>query len=331
MQSIRNGEKEDVKSCEFSIIVPVYKVEAYLRRCVDSLLGQTYKDFEILLVDDGSPDRSGEICEEYAEKDGRIRVFHKENGGLSSARNYGMDRAAGRYVLFVDSDDYVDPKLCEALHEAVSAAPGADAYIYSGVEEDEHAKIRSIRTIEPKKTEIREAHAYMTAAYMHRNLSVQAWLYAWDRAFLEEKKLRFREGILHEDVEFTPRALLAAKSVAEIPGEYYHYVVRDGSISTGRNREKNIRDLFDTLERQSGVAMLQEPGLRRWMLNGILDSYLNMIQEAEMYRPEYRKLVHKSFLRGKAATPWNRVRVALCTISVRLYCKVNDGYKRMRG
>lgn len=329
----------------FSIIVPVYKVEAYLKRCVDSLLRQTYADYEIILVDDGSPDGSGEICEEYAERDGRIRVYHKENGGLSSARNYGIDRAQGDYVLFVDSDDYVDAGLCEALRRAIgprektSACGGAvsggsveaDAYIYGGVEEDDRSVISSIRSMEPKKVEPWEAHEYMTAAYAHRNLNVQAWLYAWRREFLNEQKLRFQEGILHEDVEFTPRALLKAKKVVEVPGEYYHYVVREGSISTGKNREKNIRDLFATLEMQSGVAMLQEPRLRRWMLNGILDSYLNMIQEAGMYRPQYRKLVRKSFLWGKAATPWNRVRVVLCTISVRLYCRVNDGYKKMRG
>lgn len=302
-----------------------------MKRCVDSLLAQTFSDYEIILVDDGSPDGCGGICEEYAGREERIRVFHKENGGLSSARNYGVDRANGKYVLFVDSDDYVDAGLCEALHEAAKAHPEADAYIYGGVEEDEQSVIRSIRSIEPKKVEPWTAHEYMTAAYMHRNMNVQAWLYAWNREFLNGQKLRFQEGILHEDVEFTPRALLAAKQVVEVPGEYYHYVVRAGSISTGKNQEKNIRDLFSTLEMLSGTAMLQEPRLRRWMLNGILDSYLNMIQEAGMYRPEYRKLVRKSFLWKKAATPWNRIRVVLCTISVRLYCKVNDGYKRMRG
>lgn len=93
---------------KISVIVPVYKAEKYLHRCVDSLLAQTFQDFEILLVDDGSPDRSGEICDEYAMKDTRVRVYHKENGGVSSARNLGLDNARGEYVCFVDSDDYVE-------------------------------------------------------------------------------------------------------------------------------------------------------------------------------------------------------------------------------
>ncbi|MDT6814838.1 glycosyltransferase, partial [Enterococcus faecium] len=94
--------------CEISIIVPVYKVEKYLRKCVDSILAQTFTDFEVILVDDGSPDNSGKICDEYAEKDNRVRVIHKENGGLSSARNAGIDVARGKYLGFVDSDDYID-------------------------------------------------------------------------------------------------------------------------------------------------------------------------------------------------------------------------------
>ena len=92
---------------KISVIVPVYKAEAYLRRCVDSILAQTFQDFEVLLIDDGSPDRSGEICDEYARKDRRVRVFHKENGGVSSARNVGIEKALGTWIMFVDADDWL--------------------------------------------------------------------------------------------------------------------------------------------------------------------------------------------------------------------------------
>ena len=98
-----------------SVIVPVYKVEEYLARCVDSILGQTYRNLEILLVDDGSPDRCGVMCDEYASRDSRIRVIHKENGGLSSARNAAIDVARGEYIGFVDSDDWIEPETYEAL------------------------------------------------------------------------------------------------------------------------------------------------------------------------------------------------------------------------
>lgn len=107
-------------SPKISVIVPVYKAEAYLHRCVDSLLAQTFQDFEVLLIDDGSPDRSGEICDEYARKDSRVRVFYKENGGVSSARNLGLDHVKGEWICFVDSDDYVDRTYIDDLLSAIN-------------------------------------------------------------------------------------------------------------------------------------------------------------------------------------------------------------------
>ena len=101
-----------------SIIVPVYNTEKFLHRCIDSILTQTYTDFELLLIDDGSKDSSGTICDEYAAKDVRVRVFHKENGGVSSARNMGLDNARGEWITFVDSDDWIDDNYLEALYGA---------------------------------------------------------------------------------------------------------------------------------------------------------------------------------------------------------------------
>lgn len=107
---------QSVPSPKVSVIVPVYKAEAYLNRCVDSLLAQTFEDFEILLIDDGSPDRSGEMCDEYARKDSRVRVIHKENGGVSSARQCGLDNARGEYVIHADPDDWTEPEMLEAMY-----------------------------------------------------------------------------------------------------------------------------------------------------------------------------------------------------------------------
>ena len=104
-----------------SIIVPVYKAEAYLHRCVDSILAQTFTNWELLLIDDGSPDRSGAICDEYASKDARIRVFHKENGGVSSARQKGQDEAQGEYTIHADPDDWVEPTMLEELYKKAKA------------------------------------------------------------------------------------------------------------------------------------------------------------------------------------------------------------------
>ena len=104
---------------KISVIVPVYKAEAYLCRCVDSILSQTFEDFELLLIDDGSPDRSGEICDEYAKRDCRVRVFHKENGGVSSARQCGLDHALGEYVIHADPDDWMESEMLCVLYNKV--------------------------------------------------------------------------------------------------------------------------------------------------------------------------------------------------------------------
>lgn len=110
-------ETKSMNMPKVSIIVPVYKAEGYLHRCVDSILAQTFTDWELLLIDDGSPDRSGEICDEYAQKDSRVRVIHKENGGVSSARQRGQDEACGEYTIHVDPDDWVEPTMLEELYQ----------------------------------------------------------------------------------------------------------------------------------------------------------------------------------------------------------------------
>ena len=120
-----------------SVIVPVYKVEKYLRRCIESILAQTHKNIEMLLVDDGSPDGSGAICNEYAEKDSRVRVFHKENGGVSSARNLGLREAKGQYIGFVDADDYIDMTMYETLLNNL-IKESADISVCSYYQEDDN-------------------------------------------------------------------------------------------------------------------------------------------------------------------------------------------------
>ena len=119
-----------MKNCKnmpaISIICPVYSAEKYIHRCLDSILAQTFTDFELLMIDDGSPDNSGKICDEYAEKDSRIRVFHKENGGVASARQIGLDNAIGDYTIHIDPDDWVDPNMLEELY---AKAKEADADI----------------------------------------------------------------------------------------------------------------------------------------------------------------------------------------------------------
>lgn len=318
-----------MKEYKFSIVVPVYKVEAYLPRCVESLAAQSMdkNELEVLLIDDGSPDGCGEMCDQYAKQYAFVKAYHKENGGLSSARNYGIEKASGEWIIFVDSDDYVDKDLCEALNEQIKRNRNQDAVVYNGVENEEGVKIRA-EFGPPHPVSGKE---YLLYHYQNRSLEVEAWLYAYRRKFLIENRLWFKEGILHEDVEFTPRAMLMAKGVVELQQPLYHYMIRSDSISTAKNMEKNIKDLYDTLEEQVKLAEEQTPELQKWMKNAILDSYLNMVQTARMDQKKYRPLLDKKFLFGKAATPWNYFRVLVCMCNVHWYCLMNDCYKKIRG
>ena len=315
------------EKCIFSIVVPVYNVKDCLDRCVSSLLQQDFPDekYEVILVDDGSGDGSGPQCDGYAEEYANVKVFHKENGGLSSARNCGIDRAGGTYILFVDSDDYVDKNTCRILTEALKSAGPMDVVVYNGTEEHDSGK-HLLRHTDGKKV-FADGKTYMLEQYRGRNLNVEAWLYLYRREYLNRNRLRFKEGILHEDIEFTPRALLPAGGVMELPDILYHYVVRENSISTRRDQTRNIQDLFQTLGELDRLADQQEEELKRWMKDALLNSYLNMVYSARMYQKKYRGLMDKAFLEGKAATGWNKCRVLLCRSNIWLYCLMNDIYK----
>ena len=183
-----------MKTPKISIIVPVYNVEPYIRRCIDSILSQTFKDFELILVDDGSPDRCGEICEEYAIRDSRIKVIYKENGGQLSARNRGLDIAQGDYIGFVDSDDWIDEDMYEILY---NLCKNNDAQIANiGINFINNNKIES-----SKKYELIALTKYeaMKILLEYKTFGDYFWANLFERKLFEN--LRFEEGIIYEDVD----------------------------------------------------------------------------------------------------------------------------------
>lgn len=323
---------DEIENPFFSIIVPVYNVETYLEKCVHSLLGQEKMDgsLEILLIDDGSTDGSGALCDRMASEFLQVRAFHKENGGPSSARNLGIRSARGEYIIFVDSDDHVERNMCNRLLEVMRVYGKPDMVSFDGVEHEGGRK-SPMRRI-PLETEqcVGNGRQFLIEHYKERNLNVEVWLYAYRNKFLREQDLWFQEGKLHEDVEFTPGALLVCGKILKIPDCFYHYMVHENSICTQKNKEKNIRDLFEILRKQCAEAEEQPPELKKWMRDAALNRYLNMVYYARMYEPRYRKLLDKRFLLGKAATNRNRFRVLICFLNVRLYCWMNDCYKKVK-
>lgn len=209
-----------------SVIVPVYNVELYLRQCLESLLAQTYSDYEVICVNDGSTDGSRDILSEYEEKYPKIKVIDRENGGLSAARNTGLESETGDYVVFVDSDDWVEPTMLARLAEESN---GEDMICFACRRTDNN----TYDTLFPEQSD--GWNYYNRHALEHHEVPfVCVWQRCYRREFLEENNLRFRDGILHEDNEFTPRACLKSKRVKVIPNVLYNYRIRSGSIMTTR-------------------------------------------------------------------------------------------------
>lgn len=220
----------------FSIIIPVFNVEPYLRECLDSVLHQSCGNWEAVCVNDGSTDGSASILEEYAALDNRIRIINQPNGGLSAARNTGLQKASGEYILFLDSDDWLETRALEIIKKELS--PSLDMLCFGGWQGDK------------SETPIAEGPMkgwdyYNRHALEHREFPfVCVVLRCYRRQFLIDNHLDFKEGILHEDNHFTPRVCLKSKSAKVIPEQLYHYRVRPGSIMTTRSlhsREDIIR------------------------------------------------------------------------------------------
>ena len=235
-----------------SIIVPIYKVEKYLKECLDSILGQTYRDLQIVLIDDGSPDGCGALCDEYALRDDRIIVIHSQNGGLSAARNKGLALCEGDYVLFLDSDDYLEQNAVEVLYQTAEKDK-LDILLYDAISFDETSA--DVPEAEIKKY-IRK-HDYsslQTGAEMFlemvRNDEYRSPVqyYFYNRKFIEKNDLIFHEGILHEDEEFNFFALLYAQRVKHIPDVLYHHRFRADSIMGAKSTYKNTSSCYEIIK-----------------------------------------------------------------------------------
>lgn len=232
-----------------SVIVPIYKVEKYLQQCVESIQKQTYQNIEIILVDDGSPDRCPEMCDELAMKDSRIKVIHKTNGGLSDARNYGIDAATGDYLVFVDSDDYWDSNIALERCMNVSSSLDADVTIFglkkyyhdTGESEVMHMNVSKddCTRLLPIKQLLKD-NVFITSAC---NKLIKASF------FKGSSGIRFVKGQLSEDIEYCSQILLSAHKFAVLPENFYVYRQgRKGSISTNIGK-KNITDIATVIDK----------------------------------------------------------------------------------
>lgn len=228
-----------------SVIIPVYKVEPYLDACVSSVVGQTFSDLEILLVDDGSPDRCPELCDAWAKKDPRVRVIHQENGGLSAARNTGIGAAKGEFLAFVDSDDMLEPDALRRAWEAQQACQ-ADLVIFNLVYVDEHNHPLPAPDFSGFRDEILTADEVWQRYFALAEQKIY-YVVAWNKLYRRElfKTLRYAPGKRYEDQFLLPGLLAQCKTVACLRYVGYRYAQRGGSImAQGSSRNYLDRSEF---------------------------------------------------------------------------------------
>ena len=259
-----------------SVIVPVYKVEPYLNRCVDSILRQTYQDFELILVDDGSPDRCGKICDEYARQDGRVHVIHKENGGLSDARNAGIDwveaNSDSRWLIFADSDDWVHPELLARLLDAATAF---DLKIsVCGYQETEGAD----PAVLPE--DMRPHRWTPKQFYMEHFVNATvAWGKLYSRSCFRD--IRYPVGKIHEDEFVTYRLLFAQKEIAVVPAPLYAYFINPKGIIRSAWSPKRFHAWEAYDQQLAFFTAMGDEELVKFRVRGYLDNALANLYTTE--------------------------------------------------
>lgn len=214
-----------------SIIVPIYKVEEYIHRCIDSILSQTFKDFECILVDDGSPDKCPVICDEYVKKDKRIKVIHKANGGLSDARNAGLNIARGKYILFVDGDDWIHPQLLELAYSA-TIDTGVDFVSFEFTKTHNYTNIYVKYDINNELSSVKTYDSGFIMNNLYNRFQQEIGVEAWKKLYKKEifDNIRFRKGIIHEDDDIFIDILMRTKTISVIDIPLYFYFMSPSSI-----------------------------------------------------------------------------------------------------
>ena len=246
-----------MKSAEdlISVIIPVYNVKPYLRMCADSVFSQTFRNLEIIFVDDGSTDGSGELCDELAAEDSRVRVIHQANGGLSAARNTGIDASTGAYLYFLDSDDAISPVTIVHLWTACVRTK-ADVAVGDFIRFSEEAVPEERRKFTSEAFGTEEALRRML---MNEGFGHQAWGKLFRRSLWEN--YRYTKGILYEDYAVIYDVMLGAKKAAAVTDALYFYRMQAGSIMHSRIGERNLT-LLDTSERVTEMISKEYPALR---------------------------------------------------------------------
>ena len=280
----------------FSVIVPVYNVEDYLEACVASVIAQTCRDYELILVDDGSTDQSGAMCDRLTQQY-HCRVIHQENGGLGAARNTGIEAAQGDYLVFLDSDDFLSPDTLQGLSEEMDRVD-ADIYAFGFVTSDGSRDLAAFVDDLPY-------HQPLTLAACPQLILAQpnACCKVVRRSLFLSSGVRFPSRVWYEDIRTTPKLSALAQAIDALPNTWYHYVQREGSITRNTNLDRN-REIIDAFEdllgwyRAQGLFDQYAPQLERLCIDHVYLAASVRVLRVDPKHPllkEFRDYLRKNF------------------------------------
>lgn len=300
-----------------SIIVPVYKVEKYLRECVDSILAQTYNDIEVILVDDGSPDGCPAICDEYATKDNRVKVIHKSNGGLSDARNAGLDIAHGVYISFIDSDDVIDKQMIERLIEYAKNYSadiiGCESEMFDETSSERMPIYHSTKSIQTFK------FSEYADAILYKKVDCSACNKIYKRELIGDH--RFLKGRYNEDILFLLEIIYKAKYIIQINNSFYHYRITNGSVSHTFN-ERSL-DLLKNIDIINEIVSVHYPGVSKSLFSYTCKSVKTIATSIIRYRRKKVEPFSSAFRKSKHYLASNYFRIIRSSdFNLRMKCAI---------
>lgn len=325
------------ESIKISFVLAIYNVETYLEECIESIVSEP-GNYEVLLIDDGSTDKSSIICDEYERKFQQIRAFHKKNGGLSDARNYGLIRAKGKYVFFVDSDDFLPQGSTKKLLN-IAAEKEADVIVWNTSVVDENDKKIEYCHGKYQHPALKETREYLPNEFIETQINDEkdfprtVWLGMYKRQFLLSECLWFVKGILHEDELWTPQVYLRANSIFYINEELYCYRIRQNSIMNKMDKDysrnlKSIIYIYNTLPILFDYYVKDSEFCKR-LKEDISKRYLSAIAKYEAYRyPVVVQEIRKDEIYKNASPGRDKFRAFILSLNTKGYCVLNNGLRK---
>ncbi|MFY8331105.1 glycosyltransferase family 2 protein [Vagococcus carniphilus] len=301
----------------FSIIIPIYNVENCLESTLESVLKQTKKNYEVLLIDDGSTDKSSDICKKYCNEENNWFYFKKQNGGLSDARNYGLKKAKGEYIIFLDGDDQIIEETTKYFEKVIEDNTELDVITGLGERVEENKNTNFEVTL---REGIYDGETYFFTEMSANTLNMAVWLRIYSKKYLKKNNLWFKFNRLHEDEEFSPRVLLEAKKIYVTNFLFYKYLIREDSITQAKNKTQNGLDIIQTMRELDEYTNSRNTTVE---IKNLIDNYI-VFQCLNAYKmldksSRKKKLWPEDFLKNRSSNKKNKIKLFIFNTNKNLY------------